>query len=69
MLRCHMLQRYQMVAYPALYEIFIRAGQFSEFKITVCGSCKMSTKKLKWHFLIFKKIFVLQKSLIISPPP
>ena len=27
---------------------------FSEFEITVCGSCKMS-KKLKWPFLIFSK--------------
>ena len=29
---------------------------FSEFEITVCGSCKMS-KKLKWPFFLF--LFIL----------
>ena len=38
---------------------------FSEFEITVCGSCKMSTtKKLKWPFLIsFKKIWFCENPL------
>ena len=42
---------------------------FSELEITVCGSSKMSTKKLNCPFFIFFYFFVLRKSLIIFPPP
>ena len=41
---------------------------FSEFEITVCGSCKMS-KKLKWPFFLFFLFYFVQKSVIIFPPP
>ena len=41
---------------------------FSEFEITECGSCKMSTTK-KWQFFIFLNFIVLWKPLLIFPPP